>query len=205
MLEFWFELASTYSYPAAMRLPRAAAAAGVEVRWRVFLLGPLFKAQQGLADSPFNVVEAKGRYMWRDLQRICDGEGLALRRPSVFPRPTLRPARVVLAAEALGCPLAPLVQALYHANFAEDLAIDEPQVLTEILTALGLPAAGILQRAETPEVKAALRANTDEAAARGLFGAPSFITSDGELFWGSDRLDAALAWRGGAPNDHHRD
>jgi len=204
MLDFWFELASTYSYPAAMRLPLAAKAAGVETRWRVFLLGPLFKAQQGLSDSPFNVVEAKGRYMWRDLERICGALDLPLRRPSVFPRHTLLPARVVLAAGSQGLDLVPLVQALYRANFAEDRAIDQGEVLDEILVDLGLPAAAVREAAETPDIKAALRANTEEAAGRGLFGSPSFLTADGELFWGSDRLDAALAWARGL-NHHHRD
>ncbi|POA49051.1 hypothetical protein C1884_30945, partial [Pseudomonas sp. GW460-R15] len=84
--------------------------------------------------------------------------------------------------------------ALYRANFAEDRAIDQAEVLDEILTDLGLPAAAVREAAETPEIKAALRTNTEEAADRGLFGSPSFLTSDGELFWGSDRLDAALAW-----------
>jgi 2-hydroxychromene-2-carboxylate isomerase len=204
MLDFWFELASTYSYPAAMRLPEAARAAGVETRWRVFLLGPLFKTQQGLSDSPFNVVEAKGRYMWRDMERICEALDLPLRRPSVFPRHTLLPARVVLATEAQGLDTVPLIQALYRANFAEDRAIDRAEVLDEILVDLGLPAAAVRAAAEAPEIKAALRANTEEAAGRGLFGSPSFLTSDGELFWGSDRLDAALAWARGL-NNHHRD
>jgi 2-hydroxychromene-2-carboxylate isomerase len=204
MLEFWFELASTYSYPAAMRLPKAARAVGVETRWRVFLLGPLFKAQQGLADSPFNVVEVKGRYMWRDMERICDALDLPLRRPSTFPRNTLAAARTVLATEAQGLDIVPLVQALYRANFAEDRAIDQAEVLDEILTDLGLPAAAVREAAETPEIKAALRTNTEEAADRGLFGSPSFLTSDGELFWGSDRLDAALAWARSS-NTHHRD
>lgn len=204
MLEFWFELASTYSYPAAMRLPKAARAVGVETRWRVFLLGPLFKAQQGLADSPFNVVEVKGRYMWRDMERICDALDLPLRRPSTFPRNTLAAARTVLATEAQGLDIVPLVQALYRANFAEDRAIDQAEVLDEILTDLGLPAAAVREAAETPEIKAALRTNTEEAADRGLFGSPSFLTSDGELFCGSDRLDAALAWARSS-NTHHMD
>ena len=69
-LQFWFEFASTYSYPAVMRIDKAAAARGVAVEWRPFLLGPLFHAQQGMKDSPFNVVPVKGSYMWRDLERF---------------------------------------------------------------------------------------------------------------------------------------
>ena len=67
-LDFWYEFASTYSYPAAMRIEAAANAAGVDIRWRPFLLGPIFKAY-GWTDSPFNIFVAKGRYMWRDLTR----------------------------------------------------------------------------------------------------------------------------------------
>ena len=59
-LEFWFEFASTYSYPAAMRIEETAGKADVDVIWRPFLLGPIFKSQQGLKDSPFNVVSPKG-------------------------------------------------------------------------------------------------------------------------------------------------
>ncbi len=70
-VDFWYEFASTYSYPAAMRIEALAATRGATVAWRPFLLGPLF-AEQGWRDSPFNIYPAKGRYMWRDLQRICD-------------------------------------------------------------------------------------------------------------------------------------
>lgn len=73
-IEFWFEFASTYSYPAALRIESAARAQGVSVAWRAFLLGPIFK-QQGWSDSPFNLQPAKGRYMWRDLARICEELG----------------------------------------------------------------------------------------------------------------------------------
>ena len=79
-LQFWFEFASTYSYPAVMRIDKAAAARGIGVEWRPFLLGPLFHAQQGMKDSPFNVVPVKGSYMWRDLERTCEKYGLPIRR-----------------------------------------------------------------------------------------------------------------------------
>ena len=90
--EFWFELASTYSYPAAMRVEALARAAGVPLRWRAFLLGPIFAAQ-GWNASPFNIYPVKGRYMWRDLARLCAAEGLPLRQPSAFPRGSLLAAQ----------------------------------------------------------------------------------------------------------------
>ncbi len=194
-LHFWFEFASTYSYPAAMRVEARAAAAGTTVVWRPFLLGPIFQ-DQGWNDSPFNIYPAKGRYMWRDLERLCRKEGLPLRRPSRFPRPSLLAARVAcVGAEEPWGPA--FVRAVYHANFAEDRDIADPDVVGAILATLGLDAAALAERAQRVEIKARLRASTDEAAALGIFGAPSFVV-DGELFWGTDRLDDALAWARGA-------
>ena len=96
--EFWYEFASSYSYPAAMRVEALAAERGVALVWRPFLLGPLF-AGQGWRDSPFNLFPAKGRYMWRDLERICGSLGLPLTRPEPFPQNSLLAARVALALD----------------------------------------------------------------------------------------------------------
>ena len=95
-LQFWFEFASTYSYPAVMRIDKAAAR-GISVEWRPFLLGPLFHAQQGMKDSPFNVVPVKGSYMWRDLERTCEKYGLPFRKPGRFPQNGLMAARITLS------------------------------------------------------------------------------------------------------------
>ena len=88
VLDFWFDFASTYSYLAASRIGPLAAEAGVEVRFRPFLLGPIFKAQ-GWDTSPFNLYPAKGRNMWRDLERVCEDTGLPFRRPEPFPQNSL--------------------------------------------------------------------------------------------------------------------
>jgi 2-hydroxychromene-2-carboxylate isomerase len=190
-LAFWYEFASTYSYPAAARIEARAAAAGVAVEWRPFLLGPIF-ARQGWSGSPFNIYPAKGRYMWRDLERICAREELGFRRPSGFPRNSLLAARVALIAAGDGW-CGDFTRAVYRANFAEDRDIAAPEVIGGILEALERPASTILARAGSPEVKQRLKAQNEEAAALGIFGAPSFIAAD-ELFWGNDRMDEAIAW-----------
>lgn len=190
-LEFWFEFASTYSYPAAMRVEASARAAGVDVEWRPFLLGPIFQAQ-GWNDSPFNVYPTKGRYMWRDLARVCAKHGLPLRHPTRFPRPSLLGARVA----CLGArePWGPeFVRAVYQANFVDDREIGDTDVIASVLRDVGVDAAATLARAHSAETKAELRANTERAGVLGIFGAPSFVVGD-ELFWGNDRLDDALAW-----------
>ena len=80
VLDFWFDFASTYSYLTAARIRPLAAKASVRVRFRPFLLGPIFKAQ-GWDTSPFNIYEAKGRYMWRDMERLAAGLDIPFRRP----------------------------------------------------------------------------------------------------------------------------
>ncbi|MFN3627173.1 MAG: 2-hydroxychromene-2-carboxylate isomerase, partial [Parvibaculum sp.] len=97
-IEFWYEFASTYSYPAAMRVEAAAREAGVTLRWRPFLLWPIFGAQ-GWNDSPFNIYPAKGKYMWRDMARICEAAGLALKAPVRFPQNGLKAARLALLGQ----------------------------------------------------------------------------------------------------------
>ena len=191
-IDFWHEYSSSYSYPAAMRITDAAAEAGVRVRWRPFLLGPVFKAQ-GWSDTPFNLLPVKGRYMWRDLERVCGGLGLPFRRPDPFPQHSVLAARIALIGHDEDWGVA-FSTATYRAEFGDGQNIGERAVLAGILESLGQQPAAVFARAETAENKARLRAETDEAQRLGLFGAPSFITEDGELFWGNDRLDSALDW-----------
>ena len=192
MLDFWLEYASTYSYPAAARIGVLATAAGVTVRWRVFLLGPIFQSQ-GWSTSPFNLYPDKGRYMWRDLERICQGLGLPLRRVEPFPQNSLLAARVALIGFADGWG-EDFSRAVYRAEFGEGRNIGDPDVVSGLLGELKLDAVRVLEQAQTAENKARLRSQTEEAQRIGIFGAPSFVTADGELFWGNDRLEAALAW-----------
>jgi 2-hydroxychromene-2-carboxylate isomerase len=199
-LEFWYEFASTYSYPAAMRIAALATRAGVAVRWRPFLLGPIF-GSQGWTDSPFNIYPVKGRYMWRDLERICEAEGLPFNLPPLrFPQNGLKAARLALAGEAAGW-TADFTCAVYTANFGEQKDISDDAVLGAILEKLGVDASAAFAAANTPENKEMLKNQTGEAMARGLFGVPSFTVGE-DLFWGNDRLEQAIAWA--ATTSRHR-
>ena len=191
-IEFWYDFASTYSYLTAMRIEPLATAAGVRVAYRPFLLGPIFKAQ-GLTTSPFVAVPVKGRYMTRDIARIADARGLVFHMPDPFPAHSLAPARIAMVAETEGW-IGPYTRAVFSAEFANREDISASDVLDRIVTGLGHDPARISAAAGTPENKAALRERTEAAAARGIFGAPTFVTADGEIFWGDDRLEQALAW-----------
>jgi 2-hydroxychromene-2-carboxylate isomerase len=192
VLDFWFDFASTYSYPAVMRIAPLAAAAGVRVLFRPFLLGPIFKVQ-GWETSPFNLYPAKGRHMWRDLERLCAELGLPFRRPEAFPQQSLLAARVALVglSNSWG---EEFCRAVFRAEFGEGRRIDEAATIADLLAPFGADPEGVLAEARSEPIKARLREETQAAQQRGLFGAPSFATSDAELFWGNDRLERALAW-----------
>lgn len=189
VVQFWYEFASTYSYPAAMRIEDLAERRGVELRWRPFLLGPIF-AEAGWTTSPFNLLPVKGAYMWRDLERICSASGLPFVRPDPFPQNGLKAARI---ASALAPDLVPLFsRAVYLAEFGEGWRIDDEKMLATLITRAGANADEILKLSAGDEAKARLRASVEEAKALGIFGAPSVTCADGELFWGNDRLEQAM-------------
>ncbi len=189
--EFWYEFASTYSYPAALRVASLAEERGVSVAWRPFLLGPIFAAQ-GWRDSPFNIYPAKGRYMWRDLRRICDAMGIPLKRPDPFPQPSLLAARVALALE--GDQRSNFSRQVYIAEFGQGLAIADRAMLAALLTTCGADPEATLERAESDANKALLKGECARAAEIGVVGAPCLVTDDGEVFWGNDRLEQGLDW-----------
>ena len=199
-LQFWFEFASTYSYLSAARIEDEAALAGVPVRWEPFLLGPIF-AERGWDDSPFKVYSAKGRYMWRDLERLCAKYGIPFAKPSRFPRNSLLAARVACLARATSEHWLPeFVKAVFRANFAEDREIADATEVRLILDSLGQPGVRIVQQAQAPENKQRLREQTRRAVEIGIFGAPSFVIGE-ELFWGNDRLEDALRWASSQVNE----
>jgi 2-hydroxychromene-2-carboxylate isomerase len=197
ILDFWFDFASTYSYPAATRIGTLAQKAGVTVRFRPFLLGPIFQAQ-GWDSSPFNLYPAKGRYMWRDLERLCADLRLPFQRPEQFPQQSVLAARVAL----VGLPKKwgkDFCIAVYRAEFGEGRRIDDAAVIGDILAGLKVKAAPVIEAAQSNEIRMRVRDQTEEAQRLGIFGAPTFITKDGEMFWGNDRLERALKWAKASP------
>lgn len=188
-IDFWFEFASTYSYLSAGRIERLCAQKGVRANWKPFLLGPIFK-EQGMEDSPFNLFPAKGKYMWKDLERRCKKYDLPFERPDKFPQNGLKAARIVVAFSGSEW-IHEFTRRVYLAEFSRKKDIGETETLSEILKQLGQSSDNILEKSESQENKSALRENTETAKSLGIFGAPSFIVR-GELFWGDDRLEDAL-------------
>ncbi len=188
-IECWFEFGSNYSYLSLMRIEALAQDAGVALRYRPFLLGPVFR-ELGWQSSPFAEQKEKGEYVWRDMARRAAKYGIPFRRPSTFPRRALLPMRVALVGADQAW-MGEYCRRIMLQNWAHDREIDDAAVVLEALRELVDDPHAVLAAAETQEVKEALRAQTAKARALGIFGAPTFIV-DGEMFWGDDRLEDAL-------------
>lgn len=183
---FYFDVGSPYSYLAATQVPGLSAETGVPFVYRPVLLGGVFKASGN--DMPARVA-AKARYMLHDLARWASHYEVPFRMSSRFPANTILVQRVLTAmvdAEDPRLPEATL--ALFRAMWADDRDVTDPAVVAEVLASLALDAEHWLTAAGSQPVKDRLRVLTDEAVARGMFGAPAFVLGD-DLYWGNDRLD----------------
>ena len=190
-LEFFFDFASPYAYLASTRIDDIAAGHGRDVRWRPMMLGAALKRTGG---QPLSQVPLKGDYMWRDLPRYARLLGVPIGRPDPMPMNGLAAARAFYWLEAEAPERAkPFARAVFAHHWAEGADASSPEVVAEVAAPLGVDRAALLAGIQDQAVKDRLRAATDEAIARGVFGAPYFFV-DGEPFWGSDRLDQIDRW-----------
>ena len=190
-LEIWFEFASTYSYLTVSRAEFLLRRRNIDFQWIPFLLGPIFR-DRGMATSPFVLDPIRGAYMWRDMERRSKRYVLPFAKPPIFPMNGLKAARVMTAA--LNEPwCGAFARAVFTAQFARGEDISTEDVLRQAIDACGADPAHWLARAREDDIKANLRARTEQAQEYGIFGAPSFRVGN-ELFWGDDRLEDAMAW-----------
>jgi len=185
-VEFYFDVGSPAAYLAWTQLPRIVQEAGSEIEYRPMLLGGVFQATGNR--SPMEV-PAKGQYMQDDLQRFARRYGVPFRHNPNFPINTLALMRMVLGLQ-LREPqrMVPFVDAVYRAIWVDARNMNDPAVVTQVLQQAGFEPEKLLALANDPAVKDDLKAATQEAVARGVFGSPTFFVG-GEMFWGQDRLD----------------
>jgi 2-hydroxychromene-2-carboxylate isomerase len=185
-VEFYFDVGSPAAYLAFQRLPALCQAAGATLDYRPMLLGGVFQAAGN--QSPMNV-PAKGRYMLADLERFARRHDIAFRHNPHFPINTL-----TLMRGATGLQLRepqrflPYVAAVYRAIWVDGRDMNDPAVVAEVLRAAGFDPERVLALTADPEVKERLKTVTQEAVARGVFGAPTCFVG-AEMYWGQDRLD----------------
>jgi len=185
-VEFWFDLGSPAAYLAWKRLPQLLRRTGASVAYRPMLLGGVFKAQGNV--SPVTI-PAKGKWLLQDLARYARRDGVPLGYPPGFPINTLTLMRCAIGLQIREPGrFLPYVDAMFDSIFGQARDLRDEKVVAEALAAAGFEPAKTLALAADPEVKQALIRNTEEAVARGVFGAPTFFV-DGAMFWGQDRMD----------------
>jgi 2-hydroxychromene-2-carboxylate isomerase len=175
-IEFFFDIASPYTYLASLQIDAIGERTGLEVQWRPFLLGGVFKATGNAMPVQ---VPARGAYLLQDLQRWAKQLDIPFVFPDFFPCNSLVPMRALtwLPKEERR----EAAQRIFHAHWIEGRNPQDLEILAELLGRQPVEGAG------DPETKLALRSTTDEAVARGAFGAPSIFVGE-ELFFGNDRL-----------------
>jgi 2-hydroxychromene-2-carboxylate isomerase len=184
-IEFLFDYGSPFSYLANIQLPGFAKRNGAAVIYRPVLLGGVLKAT---ANSSPMTVPAKARYFAVDMRRWAARYGVMLKlNPHPFMANTLSLMRGAVAAQRLGV-FGPYHDAIYRAAWAEGLDLGEQAVLAGVMQRAGVNFSELIAATERQDVKDELRRNTEDAVARGAFGAPTFFVGD-EMFWGNDRFD----------------
>ena len=183
-VEFLFDFGSPTSYLAYKQLPKIASRHGARIVWTPILLGAVFKAT---GNSSPAMVPAKARYMNQDLARFAKRYGVVLNFNTHFPVNTLPLMRGAVAYQQTN-QFDLYVDAVFEAMWARPRNLNDQAEIAHVLHDIRIDAGDFLARIDRPEVKEKLKANTEGAVARGVFGAPTFFV-DGEMFFGQDRLD----------------
>lgn len=191
-IDFWFSIGSTYTYLSVMRTDQTAAKAGVSVNWCPFNVRHTLRKMGGY--RPFADKPVKLEYMWRDIARRCQLYGLSeAQLPAPYSLDDIElPNRVALVGMAEGWG-EDYVKAAYKRWFHTGAPADKNPNLTESLAAVGQDVAAVLERANSDAMRSKLLEVSEAADKIGVFGAPSFVVN-GEVFWGDDRLEDAIAW-----------
>jgi 2-hydroxychromene-2-carboxylate isomerase len=185
-VEFYFDVGSPAAYLAWKRMPQLCQEAHAAIGYKPMLLGGVFQATGN--HSP-TTVPAKGRYMTSDLQRFAQRHGIPFNHNPFFPINTLTLMRGATGLQMRDeARLVPYVDAVYRAIWVDGKDMNDPAVVGAVLQEAGFDPMALLGMANDPEVKERLKAVTQDAVARGVFGAPTFFV-DGQMYWGQDRLD----------------
>ncbi len=185
-VEFFFDVGSPASYLAYTQLPALCEAAGAQLVWRPMLLGGVFQATGNASPA---AVPAKGRYMNEDLARFARRYGVPFAHNPHFPINTLQLMRGLIGTQLREpARFQPLLAALFKAMWVDGRNLNDIAELGRVLAEAGFAPQAMMALVADAEVKAALKASTDEAVQRGVFGAPTMFVG-GQMFFGQDRLD----------------
>lgn len=188
-IDFFYDCSSPWTYLAFEQIQPIAQRHGATIVWKPFLVGAVFNAiNPSVYQSRTAPIPSKAAYHVKDMQDWADLAGLKiLFPPTVFPVNSAKAMRGALVAERHGVQV-PYARAVFKAYWSDDQDIAKPEVLAALAQAVGLDPGSFLADIETPAMKEALRANTDEVMARGGFGSPTYFLNGTDMFFGNDRL-----------------
>lgn len=191
-IDFYFDFSSPYGYLVSEKIDALAAQHGRKVRWHPILLGVIFKTT---GSAPLTLQHpAKAAYYVGDFARSARFLGVPFKQPSHFPLPTQVAARAYYWLHGQDCALArQFAHAVYRALFVEDRDISDPETIFEISAKNAIDRSILEPALQSPEIKARLKDEVEQAMARGVFGSPTVII-DGETFFGADRLPQIERW-----------
>ena len=190
-IDFYFDFSSPYGYLASTQIDALAARHGREVTWRPFMLGAAFKTT---GQSPLTQQPMRGPYHLRDFSRSARLLNVPFSLPEPFPFPALAASRAFYwLVDREPAQAKALARAVYHAAYGEGRDVRSVDSVAAIGQRLGIDPAPLREAIEQPAIKERLKAETDAAIARGVFGSP-FLFVDGEPFWGHDRFPQVERW-----------
>lgn len=191
-IDFYFDFSSPYGYLLSERIDTVAAEYGRQVRWHPILLGVVLKAN---GSAPLTLQHpAKAAYWLRDFERSARFMGVPYNPPSRFPLPTQHAARAYYWLHDQDGALARrFAHAIYRALYVDDLDISALETVLEIASKNGVGRSSLENALKTPEIKARLKDEVDQAMQTGVFGSP-YVLIDGEPFFGADRLPQIEKW-----------
>lgn len=193
MLDFYFDVSSPWTYLAFRNIQPMALELNTRISWRPVLVGGIFNTvNQGMYTSRGDGNSPRNRYILKDLQDCARQTGLNIVfPPRVFPVNSVKAMRgcIWLAQNAASKHhFLAFIEAAFAAYFTRQEDISQDGVLANICRDLGIDADAFAEGIMQPDIRQALKANTDEAIARGVFGVPSFFVGD-DMYFGNDRLD----------------
>ena len=185
-VDFYFDFGSPAAYLAWTQLPKLCADAAARIAWRPMLLGGVFQATGNRAPM---MVPLKGKYLFIDLARFARRYDVPLRLNPNFPINTITLMRIAVGLQMRHeRRFEDYCAAMFRAIWVDAQNMNDPGVVAAVLAKAGFDAPALLALGAEQAVKGELKAVTQAAVDRGVFGAPTFFVVD-QMFWGQDRLD----------------
>jgi|TARA_B110000211_G_scaffold36451_1_gene36724 2-hydroxychromene-2-carboxylate isomerase len=186
--DFYFDFISPYSFLAHKELKKIEKKESIKIKYRPILLGGLHNMHSIKAPA---FIPAKAKFMIRDCKLIAEKNKIKFKFNSYFPIKTLNLMRGIFIAEEDGYKSF-YIDKIFDAMWQDGFNMNDQNIVDKILKNIDINPKTFFLRSSNQNIKALLKKRTDEAYAKGIFGAPTFLINN-KIFWGQDRLEFVIA------------